>query len=313
MKPLFYIGIALILWAGCKDPNNITPPPNPFDPYDSIPTQTGNQPTVDPKTFAGIHHTVFRPTCANSGCHDGTFEPDFRTVESSYNTLVYHPIIKNNPQNSFQYRVVPGNPDASQLWERLNHDIDGQSGIMPLVLDPESDWDSKKTEYLANIRAWIQNGAKDMFGNPPANGNLQPYMRGLVALANGNPLGRDVSSGVLIVPAGANNVDLLFAFGDDNSAPQDLQNNQVKFSTAQNDFSQSQAESLTLISPVSYLGYFGTLVDYTHKCTLNLSAYPTGSLIYVRAYVKDPALSNITEIPGNGSPTYIKLYFALKK
>jgi hypothetical protein len=28
-------------------------------------------------------------TCANSGCHDGTFEPDFRTLEGSYNTLLF--------------------------------------------------------------------------------------------------------------------------------------------------------------------------------------------------------------------------------
>ncbi|MFN0200128.1 MAG: hypothetical protein ACKVTZ_01330 [Bacteroidia bacterium] len=317
---ILYLGclgaLFCLILAACQEDTPNLPPKNPFDEYDSIPdTPSDSTPSVDAKSFAGIHQTVFRPTCANSGCHDGTFEPDFRTIESSYNTLVLHPIIKNNPQNTFQYRVVPNNVAASQLWERLTHDIDGQSGIMPLAIDPDSDWETKKDEYLANIQAWIAGGAKDMFGNAPQSGNLQPTMKGLVAFASGSstPLLREGNTGSVLIPAGTNNIDIWFSFADDNAQAQDLQVNQVKFSTLQNDFSNSNANNLQILNPIMQMGYFGTNTDYTHKFTLDISTYSSGALIYARAFVKDPTLSVTTEIPTTGSPSYIKLYFSLKK
>ena len=45
---------------------------------------------------------------------DGSFRPDFRTPDS-YSTLVYHRIIKNNAEESFEYRVIPGNKEESVL------------------------------------------------------------------------------------------------------------------------------------------------------------------------------------------------------
>ncbi|MBK7268515.1 MAG: hypothetical protein IPI07_03030, partial [Flavobacteriales bacterium] len=35
-----------------------------------------------------------------SGCHDGTFEPEFRTIASAYNSLVYHPVIANDARRA---------------------------------------------------------------------------------------------------------------------------------------------------------------------------------------------------------------------
>jgi len=119
----------------------------------------------DPNTIAGIYANILKPTCSNSGCHDGTFEPDFRTVESAWNTLLFRPPIKNDSAGSFQSRVVPGNADLSMLWYRLTVNLGGNSGIMPLVVDPGSDWHEKKAMYLENIRTWINQGAKDQFGN----------------------------------------------------------------------------------------------------------------------------------------------------
>ncbi|MBX7242570.1 MAG: hypothetical protein K1X92_12585 [Bacteroidia bacterium] len=312
----FFLLISIILPA-CKDnPGKV--PPNPFDEYKDSVVNGGQNPLppLDPKSFAGMHQNIFKPTCANSGCHDGTFEPDFRTIESSYNTLVLRAVIKNNPQNSFQYRVKPGDPAASVLWERLNTDIDGQSGIMPLVVDPGSDWDTKKSQYLNDIRDWIQNGAKDMFGNSPVSGNLQPSMRGIIGFPAGNttsPLDRDAGTGAILVPPGSASFDLWFSFADDNASPQDLQNNTVKFSASQNDFSGSPSQSLQIVSPVNQTGYFGDIVPYTHKVTVNMSAFANGSTIFARAYVKDPLLSNVTEIPAEGSAGYIKQYFSFKK
>ena len=138
---------------------------NPYDQIEEETNQDTTQIELDPTSLAGLHANIFIKTCANSGCHDGTFEPDFRTIQSTYATLVDHPIIKNDPQNSFSLRVVPGDVAASQLIARLEYDIDGNSGIMPLVTEPDSDWNEKKEEYIQNIKDWINAGAKDALGN----------------------------------------------------------------------------------------------------------------------------------------------------
>ena len=125
--------LALSLVAlSCKNNDD---PPNPFDdPSVQPPADTVEVINFDPNSFEGIHYNVFQYTCANSGCHDGTFEPDFRSIEASYNTLVYQPVIKNDAGGSFTYRVAPGDAANSVLYHRLLVDIDGQSGIMPLVI-----------------------------------------------------------------------------------------------------------------------------------------------------------------------------------
>ena len=139
------------------------------NPYQNIeeedPTMIEDSLNIDPASIAGLHANIFSKTCANSGCHDGNFEPDFRTIESSYNTLVGAPIIKNDPQGSFEFRVVKGEVSASQLVARLEYDIDGNSGIMPLVIDPGNDWEAQKATYIQNVKDWIAGGAKDVFGN----------------------------------------------------------------------------------------------------------------------------------------------------
>ena len=237
MRNLMLIS-ALLFAASCLTP--VGPPPNPFE-GNVEPTDTLIVPVdeLDPNSIEGLHARVFFPTCANSGCHDGTFEPDFRTIESSYNTLVWQPIIKNNPQGSYEYRVVPGEVNASVLWQRLNIDIDGQSGIMPLVVEPDSDWDEEKDNYLNNIQNWISGGAKDIFGNPPLNGDLQPSLRGMVAFpsgSTGNPLSREGGNGAIKVPSGTNSIDLWFSLTDDQAQPQNLLHNKASLSTDANGF-----------------------------------------------------------------------------
>ncbi|MEM8907274.1 MAG: hypothetical protein AAGD05_05455 [Bacteroidota bacterium] len=134
---------------------------NPYD-QQEIPNTPTDSTSVElsATSFTAIHARILSPTCARSGCHDGNFEPDFRTVESSYNTLVDHPIIKNDPQNSYQVRVRPGSPEESLLIARLTRDIDGNSGIMPLSVDSNSDWEEQKDLHIQNIRTWITQGAR---------------------------------------------------------------------------------------------------------------------------------------------------------
>ena len=159
------LGVSIAILPACI----YTDPPNPYDDVDTGPTDDNDDPlpSLDPNSIQGIHQNVFLPTCANSGCHDGTFEPDFRTVESTYATLVNHPVIKNDGGSTYAARVVPYDADGSMLWRRLNEDLPASSGIMPLEVDVGSDWYSKKTEYLNNIKTWINNGARDQFGNTP--------------------------------------------------------------------------------------------------------------------------------------------------
>jgi len=308
------IGIALLLLTvvACKKTTE-----NPFDdPSLQPPTDTSNQTKLDPTSFPGLHANIFRPTCANSGCHDGTFEPDYRTIESAYNTLVYHPVVKNNANGDFTYRVVPYDPSKSVLIERLTHDIDGQSGIMPLAVEPSSDWPQKKDEYIADIRTWIENGAKDMFGNEPTLGNAEPQMQGVIAYANGSAqlLNRKPGKGAILVPVGASTVDIWFSVGDDSTAPTALTYNKIKIGLIRDDFSGETEQSLTVVgSPKTEDGYFGDPEKYYHKFTLtNPGQYgPVGTIVYFRIYVKDPQHA-VTEIPETGSFDYIKEYFAFE-
>lgn len=151
-----FSSLSLLTLYACQKNDHV----NPYDEQE-LPENTLDSTGVnlDPTSFDGLHANIFSKSCAVSGCHDGNFEPDFRTIESSYNTLVDQPIIKNDPQNTYEVRVKPGNPTQSVLVARMTFDIDGNSGIMPLVIDTNSDWAEKKEEYIQNVKDWIQKGA----------------------------------------------------------------------------------------------------------------------------------------------------------
>jgi len=162
----YFIVFVILLLASCdkEDTNQ-----NPYNNRPEVQEETSTLNSIPPDNFAALHQNIFSKTCANSGCHDGTFEPDFRSIESSYYTLVNHPVITNDQAGSFDYRVFPGNSSASLLYERLTTFIPNTSGIMPLEVDPGSDWEQKKDQYMNDIKTWIDGGAHDMFGNPPHN------------------------------------------------------------------------------------------------------------------------------------------------
>ena len=304
-----FIGIAWLV-SSCED----TIPDNPFDPYNQGDTTGTVVDTIDPNSFVGLHKNIFFPTCANSGCHDGTFEPDFRTVESAYNSLVYHPIIKNNNAGTYVYRVVPVDASNSILYVRITEDLNGNSGIMPLEIEPESDWPEKKDQYIENVRTWIQNGAKDMLGNDPVMSNMEPQMMGAQAYANGSntALNRQTNR-VIIVPNTTTTLDIWFALKDDVTAVSNLQHNKVKFSLSMDDFSAATEQSLTIVgSPKSDEGFSGGIVSYYHKVTVNpYSLWPAGSTVFMRIYVQDEH-NDITEVPEYSSSIQVKTYFTLQ-
>ncbi len=52
-------------------------PENPYDGVNYNPDPDPVSPEPDPSTIQGLHKNIFSKKCALSGCHDGTFEPDF--------------------------------------------------------------------------------------------------------------------------------------------------------------------------------------------------------------------------------------------
>jgi hypothetical protein len=302
--------ILIVMAAGCKKKDDFV---NPFDdPSLQPPEDSVTVLVLEPNNFEGIHQNVFRATCANSGCHDGTFEPDFRSVEAAYNTLVYQPVIKNDAQNSFEYRVLPGDADASVLMTRLLIDIDGQSGVMPLEVDPGSDFIQKRAQYLENIRTWINNGAPDMMGNLPVLGNNLPQMIGAMGFAGGNPtrLVREPGKNSINVPPGTTDLELWFAISDAETNTGDLTHNKIRYSESLNGFGTATELPLDLPGSMSGPGYLGDQVDYYHRVMLDVSSYTPGTVLFFRLYVQDSGPS-ITEIPSDASADYVKEYASI--
>jgi hypothetical protein len=307
------IFIVMIFFFSCKEDIN----PFDFNGSDII----SNDDTLyflDPTSFSALHNNIFSPTCANSGCHDGNFEPDFRTIESSYNSLVYQPVIKNDINNSFSYRVDPGNSTKSVLYHRLIVDIDGISGIMPLSAEynPEHYWYDHEIEYINNVQDWIDDGAKDIFGNLPQLPNDIPLGRGMIVFESGqinNPLSRNLQNGTVLVSNSLDSIDIWFSIVDDVLSSNQLTFNKIKLSSSLHNFSNISEENLIVENtPINELGFFSTnnLESFFHNYTLDLSVYNPGDIIYVKIYVQDD-MNPITEIPNNGAPFSFIKYFSL--
>ena len=311
MKQILLVVFILFIFSTCKKDGSI----NPYDNSNLLPPSINDTNYFsDPTEFSALHNNIFIPTCANSGCHDGTFEPDFRTIESSYNTLVYHPVIKNDTTNPYQFRVDPGSSDKSVLYKRLIEDIDGISGIMPLSAEynPEHYWYDHEEEYIQNIKDWIDNGAKDIFGNSPLQANKVPEMRGCIAILTGQstPLNREQPRGTIYVPSSATSVDFYFSVLDDQLSSNELTFNKIKFASNLLNFDNQPEYSLELINPplVETGFYLSTVDEFYHKYTLDMSSYSAGDVIFIKIYVQDD-VNDVTEIPSNGTEYQIIKHF----
>ncbi len=312
MKKLLLFGVVFAFIFGCNsaDPeiDNAYDNQNVGDGHDKVDIEDKS---IDPLTIQGLHKNIFYPTCANSGCHDGNFEPDFRTIESSYNTLVGQPIIKNDDNNPLQARVVPGNASTSMLVKRLKEDLNGNSGIMPLLTDPESDWPTKKAEYISNVEAWINNGALDQNGDAPSLSNYPVQLKSIAAKVNGSLLSRSGTYKSINVPSGASSIELWFALDDDQLNPDKLSNLSVDFSMTANDFDKTKELGLTYSTAATVTkGYLGEDESHYHKATLNLSDWNSGDVIWLRVYASDGV--NLSETPNDNSIFRLKEYATLK-
>lgn len=186
-----------LLFAGCSKEEAM--PSNPFDALifdvQSIPD------SLDSNGIVAIHRDILLPSCGAPGCHDGSFEPDFRTVMSSYSTLVYHPIIKNSPDSLYQYRVVPFDTNASVFQKRLTYQSFANiNDRMP----QDNIGTGLPSDDLARISAWILGGAKDPNGNIPTFPNTQPNFSFYWSV-EGDPVFFNVFSRAFNVLSGADN------------------------------------------------------------------------------------------------------------
>jgi hypothetical protein len=298
----FAIMVALVVFTqGCKDDTVI-----PHNPYDDIvyPTPPAPIDTLNPNSIVALHRDIFHPRCAVPGCHDGNFEPDFRTVQSTSSTLVYARIVKNNADSTFSYRVIPYNKTESVLYERLTNccfvnpdDRMPQDNIgVPL-----------ESEYISRIEGWIMDGARNMFGEVPNYPNQAPqitYFVGIdtisvdaiIAAANANfPLtsaGNRID-GVYYNPfilSSAQNVAIVVAVEDDSTAMGALQGSKMRFSYDEDDFSPS-APGYQQIN-AQFLNIPGLSFWYVQ---FNTSLFNPENVVYMRYYVSDG--ENETEMP----------------
>jgi len=116
----------------------------------SDPTVEG--PPIEPK-LRHLKAEVFAPTCAlSSSCHSGSAAKEGLDLSASiWSQIVNRP----SAQVAEQMLVVPGDPDASYLYEKISRSMPAKGVRMPNASPP------LETRALTAIREWIRAGARD--------------------------------------------------------------------------------------------------------------------------------------------------------
>ena len=279
-KFLFFALIMSFVMINCTEDDF---PINPYDGIDYGDT-TLVVDTVSSTSFVKLHRDVLGPSCNVMGCHDGSFEPDFRTVQSAYNTLVYHTIIKNNLAEDFTYRVVPGDTGLSVLHERLTNccfvnitDRMPQDNIGNAL--PETDLDA--------VAAWILEGAKDITGAIPNEPNNLPNVQYFLVMnaTYDSTYSENRIDGLFYNPFLMPNneqVNFIFRVKDDQTLAKDMLLNQLSISEYSDDFSNAiMASAITFeqTNKVWLLSFDTTILQsgrtYFMRYTINDGDNPT--------------------------------------
>ncbi|HWB63632.1 MAG TPA: hypothetical protein VG603_09000 [Chitinophagales bacterium] len=290
---LFTVAAGLIGIASCK--KDTTPPHNPYDDINRNDSTVMGIP-VDSLTITYVHEKVLSTRCALNGCHDGHFEPDYRTPQSSFSTLVYAPIVKNNTQNQYKYRVIPYDTANSVMYIRItNCCFVNTNDRMPQdnigVELPDSS--------LNLVAQWILHGARDMFGHVATMPNEPPVVQGYVAASldlqtfYSNTRVDSVYYNPFIVPTSVSSFYVGVIVNDDNTPVNQLQYNRLKISTNETDF--SNATSVTA-------SFFQSGGNQIWLATINTASLPVGDTLFMRYYVNDGSHATNTEYPNNNLP-----------
>jgi hypothetical protein len=305
--------ILIVVMNSCKKNNGSDNPYNDWENSDRGPVMPDA--AIDANTIQGLHKNIFKPTCANSGCHDGNFEPDFRSIESTYNSLINRNVTNTDPQNpQYTKRVVPGDAAKSMILHRISTFIPGSQGKMPLSIDPGSDWPLKKDEYIKNMTTWINNGAKDQFGNSSLSYDFPPQLGGLIAFADGSstPL---VHSGYnpIEIPAGTGTIKLMVAFSDDKTPVNQFGLTTINYSLNPNIYSAPENPMTKESSAFNANGILGTVISYWYSITLNVSALGVApdDVLWIRTQTTDNVNSPVY-IPSAQTSFNSKKYFAIR-
>ncbi len=285
-----------------------TLPTNPFE-SNSNDTNIIDTNQYDPYSIFSIHKDILKPTCANSGCHDGNFEPDFRTVESSYYGLVNITPIKSDLSSNFPSRVVPGNASKSMLLQRMTVDLNGNSGIMPLALEPKSTYNTHKSEYLQRITKWINDGAKDLAGNLPTSPNFPPSIQG-VALIQGNTILSRPGKYEAAVATSALNTTAYFSIIDDKLDQSQLKNCTINVSVTPDSFDIVNEKPLSAGPEKIMNGIDGKPVKYWFNFEIESMNTKPLDVLWIRITLSDD--EQTVQLPNSNSMFAIKKYFAIK-
>lgn len=321
---LILLCVGLLVACGDSFTENVIPPDemDTFNPFDTItyPDEMVPDIEVDSTSFLGLHTYIFSRSCNQPACHDGTFEPDFRTVQSAYNTLVLHPPKKNFASNPLPYRVMPGNPQESMMYRRITEHNPPNFEQMPSSGIPLED------HLIANVKTWIENGAKDIYDRDPMQSSVQPTSFGLVAFNeaedridtnrggnNFNPFQVTQQDGVITA----------WFFYLDVTPAQDtvygntLEYNKIQFSNNPVDFSEAKEFDLEkVLFPLLEDSVFsiplGFNLPFYHKIEIDPYSlgFSPGEVIYMRTYVQDSDHDEPTEIPESDSQFALQTYFA---
>ena len=302
---IFLSIFALGFVFGCSK-EQITP--NPFGPN---PNDTNKLDTnhYDPYSIFSIHKDILKPSCANSGCHDGNFEPDFRTVESSYFGLINVKPIKTDFSNSFPARVLPGNSAKSMLLQRMTVDLNGNSGIMPLALEPKSTYNQHKVSYIQRITIWSDNGAADLSGNFPTPKNFPPQIAGVVFIQGNNVLTRPGKYEAANAQIGSN-TQIYIALTDDVLDQKQLTQCTVNWSLDPDTFSTQNEVSMVAGPEKTMTGLDGNSTKYWYNYDLNTSGRQVLDVLWIRISIYDNNQKIL--IPNTNSMFPLKKYFAIK-
>lgn len=312
LLPVALLLAVMLVVHSCKKQDD-TVPHNPYDDIVRGDTTRYGIP-LDSLTITYLHTKVLSTRCALPGCHEGHFEPDFRTPQSSFSTLIYAPIIKNNLAGDFTYRVIPYDTTHSVFHERVtnccfvtNNDRMPQDDIgIPL---PDSS--------LNLISSWIMHGARDMFGNVPRLPNKEPEIVGNYYLAFdtisiippfATPTKRydtirldGVYYNPFVVPVNKSVFYLAISVSDDSTAQSNMLVNKLKISTSADNFN-------------SALQYTGTFVNFPGYAfwllTIPTNNLPANDTLYMRYYINDGDHSANTEFPRNDLPYPYKSFWS---
>jgi hypothetical protein len=285
MKKLLCIVFGISLVFACQ--KDQPEPENPFG-TSSAGKDTSNT-NLNPVSIAGLHKNIFSVRCSNPNCHDGTFEPDFRTVQSSYSTLVYKANKKNTSDSAFSYRVIPYDTSKSWLHERLTtkgNDYMPSNGVR------------LSSAEIGQINTWILNGAKDISGNVMAEPDNLPLVQYYAAFyppqTRIDTIRQNNNDWSAPFYANKNTTILIWQIAeDDKTAVENYTINQMKCSLSKDGFGSAK----------TYSGY------KFWEFQINTGDFAAGQVVYFRYYVSDGKHGSIaTEFPNQSSESYFKTH-----